>query len=104
MWVRLAEYFRTALKQVGIEVTLESTDTGGWASRRMSRLGLRHDDQLPCISTVTRRSAWSATYVSTNILKTVFSNTGGYSNPKVDELFTQARTAAEPAEAAGGVQ
>ena len=36
-------------------------------------------------------------YVSTNIQKVTFTNTGGYSNPKVDALFAQARSAADPA-------
>ena len=95
VWVRLAEYFRTALKQVGIEVTLESTDTGGWA-RRMSdwdydtSVNFLYQYGDPTLGV-------ERTYVSTNILKTVFANTGGYSNPKVDELFAQARAAADPA-------
>ena len=38
------------------------------------------------------------TYVSTNIKKTVFTNTGGYVNPEVDRLFTTARNAAAPAD------
>ena len=36
------------------------------------------------------------TYVSSNIQKVTFTNTGGYSNPKVDELFATARTSADP--------
>ena len=38
------------------------------------------------------------TYVSTNIQKIVFTNTGGYVNPEVDKLFAEARNAALPAD------
>ena len=38
------------------------------------------------------------TYVSTNIQKVTFTNTGGYANPKVDELFARARNAARAEE------
>jgi peptide/nickel transport system substrate-binding protein len=31
------------------------------------------------------------TYVSSNIQRVLFTNTGGYSNPRVDELFQRAR-------------
>jgi peptide/nickel transport system substrate-binding protein len=37
-------------------------------------------------------------YVSSNIKKVSFTNTGGYANPKVDELFARARAAGDPAE------
>jgi peptide/nickel transport system substrate-binding protein len=36
------------------------------------------------------------TYVSTNIQKVTFTNTGGYKNPKVDELFAAGRNDADP--------
>jgi peptide/nickel transport system substrate-binding protein len=35
-------------------------------------------------------------YVSTNIKKVTFTNTGGYVNPKIDELFTTARESGDP--------
>ena len=38
------------------------------------------------------------TYVSTNIQKTVFTNTGGYTNPEVDRLFAEARKSPLPAD------
>jgi peptide/nickel transport system substrate-binding protein len=33
IWARLAEYLRASFKLIGVELTLESTDTGGWARR-----------------------------------------------------------------------
>lgn len=93
VWARLAEYLRTAFKQVGIEVTLESTDTGGWA-RRLSdwdyetTINFLYQYGDPTLGV-------ERTYVSTNIQKLVFTNTSGYRNAEVDRLFTEARTAAE---------
>ncbi len=96
VWSRLAEYLRTAFKQIGVELLLESTDTGGW-SRRVSEwdydttINYLYQYGDPTLGV-------ERTYVSTNIQKITFTNTGGYKNPKVDELFTQARTAADPAD------
>ncbi len=91
VWNRLAEYIRASLKQVGIEVTLESTDTGGWA-RRVSDWD--YDTTINYLYQYGDPSLGvERTYVSTNIQKIVFTNTGGYSNPEVDKLFLQARQA-----------
>ncbi len=96
VWTRLAEYIRASLKQVGIEVTLESTDTGGWA-RRVSdwdydtTINYLYQYGDPTLGV-------ERTYVSTNIQKVVFTNTGGYSNPEVDKLFAEARKAPLPAD------
>ena len=96
VWTRLAEYFRTAFKQVGIEMVLESTDTGGWA-RRVSdwdydtTVNYLYQFGDPTLGV-------ERTYVSTNIQKVVFTNTGGYKNERVDALFKQARDAALPAD------
>lgn len=94
VWSRLAEYFRTAMRQVGIEVTLESTDAGGWARR------IADWDYDTSVNFVYQYGdptlGVERTYVSSNIQKVTFTNTGGYSNPKVDELFATARTAGDP--------
>ena len=96
VWTRLAEYIRASFKQIGIEVTLESTDTGGWA-RRISdwdydtSINYLYQYGDPTLGV-------ERTYVSTNIQKVVFANTGGYSNPEVDRLFGEARRAALPAD------
>ena len=96
IWARLAEYLRASFKLIGVELTLESTDTGGWA-RRISdwdyetSINFLYQYGDPSLGV-------ERTYVSTNIKKTVFTNTGGYVNPEVDTLFTTARNAADPAE------
>jgi peptide/nickel transport system substrate-binding protein len=94
VWMRLAEYFRTSLRQVGIEVVLETTDAGAWARRigdwdyetSTNFLSQYGDPTLGV----------ERSYVTGNIKKITFTNTGGYSNPKVDELFATARNAADP--------
>ena len=96
VWTRLAEYIRASLKQVGIEVTLESTDTGGWAKRVSdwdydTTINYLYQYGDPTLGV-------ERTYVSTNIQKIVFTNTGGYVNPEVDKLFTEARKAPLPAD------
>jgi peptide/nickel transport system substrate-binding protein len=95
VWSRLAEYFRSSLKQVGIEVVLESTDAGGWSQRIGSwnyetSVNFLYQYGDPTLGV-------ERSYVSTNIQKITFTNTGGYANPEVDKLFAQARTAADPA-------
>jgi peptide/nickel transport system substrate-binding protein len=95
VWQRLSEYFRSALKQVGIEVVLESTDPGGWAQRignwdYQTSVNFLYQFGDPTLGV-------ERSYVSTNIKKITFTNTGGYANPKVDALFKTARDAAAPA-------
>ncbi len=96
IWSRLAEYQRASFKQIGIELTLESTDTGGWA-RRVSdwdydtTINFLYQFGDPTLGV-------ERTYVSTNIQKVVFTNTGGYVNPEVDKLFATGRNAADPAD------
>jgi peptide/nickel transport system substrate-binding protein len=95
VWTRLSEYFRTALRQVGIEVVLETTDAGAWARRIGDwdyETSTNFLSQFGDPTLGVERS-----YVSSNIKKITFTNTGGYSNPKVDELFATARNAGDPA-------
>jgi peptide/nickel transport system substrate-binding protein len=93
VWMRLAEYFRTALGHVGIEVVLETTDAGAWAKR------IGDWDYETSTNFVSQYGdptlGVERTYVSTNIKKITFTNTGGYSNPKIDALFTTARESAD---------
>ena len=94
IWSRLGEYLRTSLKGIGIEVTLESTDAGGW-SRRVSdwdydtTINYLYQYGDPTLGV-------ERTYVSSNIQKITFTNTGGYKNEEVDKLFATARTSADP--------
>jgi peptide/nickel transport system substrate-binding protein len=96
VYARMAEYIRASWKKVGVEVTLESTDTGGWA-RRLSdwdydtTINFVYQFGDPTLGV-------ERTYVSSNIKKIVFTNTSGFSNPEVDRLFAIARTAADTEE------
>lgn len=89
-WNRLAEYVKQQMAQIGVEIVIESTDMGAFAQRvsnwdyemTFNRL-LQFGD--PALGV-------ARSYVSTNIRKGImFSNTMGYSNPRVDELFEQAQ-------------
>nr|WP_314069895.1 ABC transporter substrate-binding protein [uncultured Roseococcus sp.] len=96
VWSRLAEYLRQSLRQVGIALELESTDAGSWARRignweYETSVNFVYQFGDPTLGV-------ERTYVSSNIQKVTFTNTGGYSNPEVDELFAQARTASTAAE------
>lgn len=91
VWTRLSEYFRTALKAVGIEMVLESTDTGGWARRIAdwdyeTSVNYLYQYGDPTLGV-------ERTFVSSNIKKVTFTNTGGYKNDEVDKLFAEARNA-----------
>ncbi|WP_239451589.1 ABC transporter substrate-binding protein [Elioraea rosea] len=96
VWNRLSEYLRQAMRQVGIEVTLESTDVAGWV-RRLAAWEFE--------TTINFVYQWGdptlgveRTYVTSNIQKVAFTNTAGYSNPEVDRLFEAARNAAQAEE------
>lgn len=96
IWSRMGEYFRQAMHQIGFEVTLETTDAGTWGSRvanwdyeTTSNVLYQYGDPTLGVE---------RSYVSTNIQKILFTNTAGYSNPRVDELFAAARTGASTAD------
>jgi len=92
VWSRLSEYLKQSLAKVGIELQLESTDPGSWASRIANwdyETSINFLYQYGDPSLGVERS-----YVTSNIQKVTFTNTGGYSNPKVDQLFATAREAA----------
>ena len=87
-WARLAEYIKQALGRVGIEIVMESTDAGAFAQRVSNwdfeltfNILLQFGD--PALGV-------SRSYVSSNIQKGImFSNTMGYQNKRVDELFAE---------------
>ncbi|MCK8786328.1 ABC transporter substrate-binding protein [Roseomonas sp. NAR14] len=96
IWNRMSEYFRQAMRQIGIDVTLESTDAGTWASRVANwdyetTANVLYQFGDPTLGV-------ERSYVTSNIQKITFTNTAGYSNPRVDELFQAGRTAATAAE------
>jgi peptide/nickel transport system substrate-binding protein len=89
IWSRLGEYIRQQFAKVGIKLVAEAVDAGTWARK----LGQWEYDV-----TINFVYQWGdptlgveRTYVSTNIQKIPFTNTAGYSNPKIDELFKVAR-------------
>ena len=92
IWSRLSEYLRQAFRQVGVQLELESTDAGSWARRvgnweYETTINFVYQFGDPTLGV-------ERTYVSTNIQRVTFTNTGGYANPRVDALFQQARNAA----------
>ena len=76
VWTRLAEYFRTSMRKVGIDVVLETTDPGGWARR------IGDWDYETSTNFVSQNGdptlGVERTYVSSDIKKVTFTNTGGY--------------------------
>jgi peptide/nickel transport system substrate-binding protein len=85
---RVCEFLRESLGKVGIAVTLQTTDAGGWAQR------IANWDYQMTISWVYQFGdpalGVTRSYVSSNIRKILFSNTEGYSNPEVDKLADEA--------------
>jgi len=94
-WARLAEYVKQALGEIGVNVVVESTDAGAFAQRVSNwdfdltfNILLQFGD--PALGV-------SRSYISTNIQKGVmFSNTMGYENPRVDELFALGASSIDP--------
>lgn len=91
IWLRLGEYIRQSLGRVGIKLVTESVDAATWAKRVAN-----WEYEL----TVNISNQWGdptlgveRLYVSTNIQKVFATNTMGYVNSKVDDLFKQGREA-----------
>ena len=84
-----AEYVATALKKVGIKVKLEPQQGfAGWAKRSAAwefdmSINWPGDKTDPAIGV-------SRLYVCDNIKKQAYTNTSGYCNRKVDEIFAAA--------------
>lgn len=98
VWTRLGEYVKQAAAQIGVNLTLELTDGAGW-NRRVGEW----DYEL----TFNFVYQWGdptlgvqRTYISSNIQKITFTNTMGYKNEQVDDLFIKAANAASSAERA----
>ncbi|WP_315926716.1 ABC transporter substrate-binding protein [Mesorhizobium sp. SP-1A] len=92
----VADYLKSQLRRVGIDVQIrKSTDLADWSSK----VG-QWNYQM------TMNSTWNwsdpvvgvnRSFLSSNIKKQTWTNTEGYSNPKVDELLTKAATENDPA-------
>lgn len=96
IWTRLSEYLRQSMRQIGIQLEMESVDAGSWARRignweYETSVNFVYQYGDPTLGV-------ERTYVSSNIQRVTFTNTGGYANPRVDELFLAARSAADAAE------
>jgi len=96
LWDRLSQYIKQALGQVGVEVTLESSDVAGWGNRIAN---WDVDMSTTYLTTLSDPALGVArTFITENQKKGVlFTNTSGYSNPEVDRLFAEA--AKEPDQA-----
>lgn len=96
VWTRFSEYFRASMQKIGIAVTMDSTDAGGWAAR------LANWDFETSVNFVYQVGdpsyAVEGYFISSNIRKVTFTNVGAYENPKVDELFAKARASGDTAE------
>jgi peptide/nickel transport system substrate-binding protein len=95
VWVRQAEFVKQQLGQVGVEVTLESNDPGGW----VQRIGnWDYETSFDYLSQFMDPALGVArTYISSNIRQGVpFTNTMGYVNERVDELFALAPSQTDP--------
>jgi peptide/nickel transport system substrate-binding protein len=98
VWDRQAELVKQQFGKVGIEVTIENTDTAGFLQRDSNweyELAFDFIGQFidPAIGV-------SRVYLSSNIRKGVFAtNVTGYVNPEVDDLFKRAAVATSDTEA-----
>ncbi len=97
VWNRLNEYVKQALKRIGVEVTIESTDVAGWGDRTKN---WEFDSTIYFMTTLSDPALGVArTYVTTSIRHGIlFGNHSGYSNPKVDDLFAKAAVATKEAD------
>jgi peptide/nickel transport system substrate-binding protein len=88
--VAVAEYVREQGKKIGVDIQLRnSPDFPTWAGRMGQweyELSLDAVFNYPDPVIGVER-----TYISTNIKKSVWANTMGYANPKVDDLFQKAQ-------------
>ena len=96
-FVRLAEYTKNELAKIGIQVETQSADMGGWLkavytdwSYQMSN-NFTHNYSDPAIGT-------QRAFVSSNIRKGAsFTNSMGYKNDRVDQLFAESAVEIDPA-------
>ncbi len=94
-WVRLAEYIRQELGRVGVEVETQSLDLAAWLKR------IYTDWDYDFTSNFTHNYADPAigvqrAFTSANIKRGAsFTNSMGYVNRRVDELFQQAAVATD---------
>ncbi len=93
-WDRLAEYTRQQLSEIGVDAEIEAADAGTWAERVADwdydmTFNYLYQFGDPAIGV-------SRSYISDNIRRTLFTNTMGYENERVDELFNLAAGEVDP--------
>jgi peptide/nickel transport system substrate-binding protein len=98
VWNRHAEFVKQSFGKIGLETTIETTDTGGFLQRNAN-----WDFEL-CFNFLSQfmepALGVARTYVSSNIRKGIISsNVAGYSNPVVDDLFARASVQTDTAAA-----
>ncbi|GBU15640.1 ABC transporter substrate-binding protein [Polaromonas sp.] len=95
VWDRLSEYTKLSLEMVGFRVEIDKVDASDWAKRMSDfnfdlSFNFTYQYGDPALG-VARH------YVSNNAVKgSPFVNNQGYSNPKVDELFSTAAASRQP--------
>lgn len=96
VWNRAAESTRQALRRVGIEVVLETTDAAGWVDRLKN---WQFEMIMTYLTTLSDPALGvSRTFLTDNQRKGIpFTNEAGYSNPQVDALFNEAATTVDEA-------
>jgi peptide/nickel transport system substrate-binding protein len=89
VWNRINEYARQALRRVGIDVTIETSDVAGWGDRTRN---WEFDMTVYFLTTLADPALGVArSYVTSSIRQGVlFGNHSGYSNRQVDDLFERA--------------
>lgn len=98
-WTRMAEMVRLNLTQAGFKVETVSADLPGTISRQSNwdfdlTFTFVYQSGDPAVGI-------ARSYISSEIKKgSPFNNVGGYSNPKVDELFAQGAKEPNPAKRA----
>jgi peptide/nickel transport system substrate-binding protein len=94
VWNRAAESTRQALRRVGIEVVLESTDAAGWVDRLKN---WEFEMIMTFLTTLSDPALGvSRTFITENQRKGIpFTNEAGYSNPQVDTLFADAASSTD---------
>ncbi|MCC5857826.1 MAG: ABC transporter substrate-binding protein [Ectothiorhodospiraceae bacterium] len=96
-YIRMGEYIRQQLQQVGIELDVTQTDVGGWAQTlgqwdydMTINLLFQYGDPALGIQRA---------YVSSNLVKgSPSANVSGLDDPAIDELLTRAATESDPEE------
>jgi peptide/nickel transport system substrate-binding protein len=94
---RLAEYTKNELGKIGIQVETQSADMGGWLKAIYTDWSYHitnnftHNYSDPAIGT-------QRAFVSSNIRKGAsFTNSMGYENPRIDQLFAESGVEIDPA-------